>query len=131
MFKFDYWQFSGEVKDTPVQNVTDNNVNQTTQPSPSVPAEKTKSLSKVKKVIVKRNNSKKVTVSWKKVTGAEKYEIRYTADKKFKKGVKKVVVKKTKATIKIPKSKKTCYLKIRATAKGSKPGKYSEVKKFK
>ena len=59
MFKFDCWQFSGEVKqDAPVQNVTDNNTNQTAQPSPSVPAEKEKTLSKVKKVSVKRKNAK-------------------------------------------------------------------------
>ncbi len=49
-------------------------------------------LSKVKKLTVRRKKSGKVVLKWKKVRGAEKYEVIYSAGKKMKKGVKKLVV---------------------------------------
>ncbi len=43
----------------------------------------------------------------------------YSADKKFKKGVQKVSVKKTSVTIKKLRGKKTYYFKVRACAKNA------------
>lgn len=134
MFKFDYWMFAKEVKYTPESPKTEQNpsVNNSVQvPSNDVQKQETKSLSRVKKVTLRKKSAKKVMVSWKKVTGADKYEIRYTTDKKFKKGIKKIVVKKNKATVKLSKTRKSYYFKVRAIAKGMEPGKYSAVKKLK
>lgn len=53
------------------------------------PAKQTLKSSKVKK-------GRKLTISWKKDTRATGYQIQYSTDKKFKKGVKKVTVNKNK-----------------------------------
>lgn len=150
MFEFDYWKFDKEPeKVTPPvvnnsnnngqsgnnalnvqQNVTNQNV--TNQPDTGeVSDDQAVKLAKVKNLKVKKKGSKKAVISWNKVKGAEKYEIRYSTDKKLKKGVNKLIVKKNKATVKLLKSKKAYYFKVRATASGSKPGKYSAVKKLK
>lgn len=59
------------------------------------------------------------TVSWKAVKGASAYEIYYTTDAKFKKGIKKTKTKKTKATIKKLKGYKKYYVRVK-TCKGKK-----------
>lgn len=60
---------------------------------------------------------KSATVSWKKVSGVNGYEVQYSTSKKFtKKSTKKTTIKKnktTKTTIKKLKSKKTYYVRIR------------------
>lgn len=79
---------------------------------------------------------KKVTVTYKKVSGATSYKVTYSTSKKFKK-VKTVTVKSGKAvkkTISKLKSKKTYYVKVCAVKKvkgKSYTGKWSAVKKVK
>lgn len=79
---------------------------------------------------------KKVTVTYKKVSGATSYRVTYSTSKKFKKA-KTVTVKSGKAvkkTISKLKSKKTYYVKVRAVKKvkgKSYIGKWSAVKKVK
>jgi hypothetical protein len=69
----------------------------------------------------KATNTKglKITVSWKKNTAAKGYELRYSTDKKFKKGVKTAKIKKN-TTVKYttPKLKKgkTYYVQMRTCA---------------
>ncbi len=62
---------------------------------------------------VKSKAKKKVSVSWKKVKGADGYTVQYSA-KADMKGAKKANVKKTSATLKKLKSKKNCYVRVRA-----------------
>lgn len=79
---------------------------------------------------------KKVTVTYKKVSGATSYKVTYSTSKKFKKA-KTVTVKSGKAvkkTISKLKSKKTYYVKVCAVKKvkgKSYTGKWSAVKKVK
>ena len=79
---------------------------------------------------------KKVTVTYKKVSGATSYKVTYSTSKKFKKA-KTVTVKSGKAvkkTISKLKSKKTYYIKVCAVKKvkgKSYTGKWSAVKKVK
>ncbi len=72
---------------------------------------KTTSISKLKA------GAKNVKVTWKKQTvGTKGYEIQYSTDKKFKKNVKSVIIKKTKTTsknIKKLKPNKKYYFRIR------------------
>ena len=67
---------------------------------------KVKAPSKVKLTSAKNGKGKKLTVKWKKVTGAKGYQLQYALNKKFKKK-KSVQTKKTKYTIKKLKKKKT------------------------
>ena len=71
------------------------------------------------KTVAKTKDKKKLSVKWGKVacTG---YEIQYTADKKFKKGVKTVTVNSYKTTSKkigIPSNNKVYYARVRAFRK--------------
>ena len=133
MFKFDYWAFEEEKKAEPVPvqpsqpsnppvSVSSSAPVVTETPAPAKPA-------KVKKLVVKKKGNKAL-VSWKKVKGAEKYQVAYSTDKKLKKGVKKITVKAAKCTVKKLKSKKTYYFKVRAYA-GEEYGSYSAKKKIK
>lgn len=72
-----------------------------------------KKLGKVKSLKVKKTTSSSVTLSWKKVTGAESYKIYYSTDGKKWKSVK---VKKNTATIKKLKSGTQYRFKVRAFA---------------
>lgn len=71
----------------------------------------------------------------KKVSGAKGYQIAYTTDKKFKKGVKYVTTGKTTKSVTKLKSKKAYYVKVRAykmDSRGKKVyGSYSTVKTIK
>ena len=90
-----------------------------------------KILSQLKKV--KKSKTCKVTLSWKKVTGAKGYQLQYALNKKFKKK-KSIQTKKTKYTIKKLKKKKTYYIRVRAYKMNGKKkvyGKWSKVKKVK
>ncbi|SET04421.1 5'-nucleotidase C-terminal domain-containing protein [[Clostridium] polysaccharolyticum] len=73
-----------------------------------------KKPAKVTKVKAKSKKAKTATISYQGVKYAKNYEIRYTADKKFKKGVKCVKTEKTSYTIKKLKSKTKYYVKVRA-----------------
>ena len=94
---------------------------------------KVKAPSKVKLTSAKNGKGKKLTVKWKKVTGAKGYQLQYALNKKFKKK-KSVQTKKTKYTIKKLKKKKTYYIRVRAYKMNGKKkvyGKWSTVKKVK
>lgn len=89
-------------------------------------AQKTESIpmlvlpgTKLSKVTVKKLTA---TVTWKKNTKGNGYQIQYSTDKKFKKGVKTVNIKKNKtvkATIKKLKKGKTYYFRIRTMKDGA------------
>lgn len=71
---------------------------------------------KVKKPTVKNSKKNTIKVTFKKVKGAQGYEIRY-ATKSNMKGAKKVTTKKTSSTIKnkkLIKKGRTCYVQVRA-----------------
>jgi len=94
---------------------------------------KVKAPSKVKLTSAKNGKGKKLTVKWKKVTGAKGYQLQYAMNKKFKKK-KSVQTKKTKYTIKKLKKKKTYYIRVRAYKMNGRKkvyGKWSTVKKVK
>ena len=82
-------------------------------------------------------NSKKgqIALKYKKVSGAEGYEISYSTDKKFKKSVTKKTTKKTSFALTKLKKGKTYYVRVRAyktDSTGKKVyGKYTSVKKVK
>ena len=92
------------------------------------------SIKKAKIKAVTRIKRKKATVVWKKVFGANGYEVKYATKKNFKKA-KTVTVKATKGKVVIKKlkAKKKYYVKVRAYKmhRGQKYyGAYSKVKKF-
>ncbi len=94
---------------------------------------KVKAPSKVKLTSAKNGKGKKLTVKWKKVTGAKGYQLQYALNKKFKKK-KSVQTKKTKYTIKKLKKKKTYYIRVRVYKMNGRKkvyGKWSTVKKVK
>ncbi len=77
---------------------------------------------------------KKLNVSWKKVNGATGYEVVSATNNKFTKNKETVKVKKNGVTLKKLKSKKKCFVKVRAykLANGNKYfGKWSKVVKKK
>lgn len=107
------------VKQTTIQN-TDNK-NNTTNTTKKV---------KLKKPVIKKVSSPKkktLKVTFKKVSGAKKYVVQISMNKKFKKNVKKKTVKKTTATFKKLKSKKRYYVRVRAYNKKVKSA-YSKVR---
>ncbi len=81
-------------------------------------AEKAMKQAKIKKLTVKSKTKKKITVSWKKVSGAKGYQIQVSKKKNFKKIIFKKFASKKKITIKSSriKSKKTYYVRVRAYA---------------
>lgn len=92
------------------------------------------SIKKAKIKAITRIKRKKATVVWKKVSGANGYEVKYATKKNFKKA-KTVTVKATKGKVVIKKlkAKKKYYVKVRAYKmhRGQKYyGAYSKVKKF-
>ena len=84
-----------------------------------------KKLSKVKSLKVKKTTSDSVTLSWKKVTGAESYKVYYSTDGKKWKSVK---VTKNSTTVKKLKDAKNYQFKVRAFA-GKYYGEASKVVK--
>lgn len=101
---------------------------------------KAKKVTAPKKVTVSKVSNvkgKKLKVKWKKVSGANGYQIVIATNKKFTSGKKTVTVKNGKTTSKTIsklKKKKTYYVKVRAykNANGQKVwGAYSSVKKVK
>ncbi|MDE5781510.1 MAG: InlB B-repeat-containing protein, partial [Lachnospiraceae bacterium] len=91
---------------------------------------------KVAKVSIKsiKAAKKKMTVTFKKVSGAKGYEIVYATNSKFK-SAKKITTKSVKTTVTKLNSKSTIYVKVRAykiDSTGKKVyGSYSSVKKVK
>ena len=85
---------------------------------------------------VKRNNAKKATIKWKKISGVAGYQVTYAAKSNFKGAkTKNVSNSKTSYTITGLKKGKVYYVKVRAYKKDSNgkkiPGAYSAVKKIK
>lgn len=133
MFKFDCWSFEKEPK-PPVTSPQPTPVTSQPPAATSCPSEKPDAVfpakpAKVKKLKVKVKGNK-AEVSWKKVNNADKYQLVYSTDKKFKKGAKKCTVKKNKYTIKKLKGRKTYYFRVRAHSKGG-YGSYSAKVKIK
>ena len=86
--------------------------------------DKVKKPAKVKKPTVKNSAKKAITVSFKRVKGADGYQISYSTSKKFAKGtVKKVTSTQVSTTIKKLKKGKTYYVKVCAYKKDSAGGK--------
>lgn len=74
----------------------------------------------------------KVSVSWKRDKKATGYQLQYSTNKKFKKGVKTIKIKKNKTTstvIKNLKTKKTYYIRVRSYRKKGKKTKYGRWSK--
>ena len=69
---------------------------------------------KVSGVKAKSKKAKTAVVTFKSVKNAVRYEVSYSTDKTFKKGVKKVSTKKTSVNISKLKSKKKYYVRVRA-----------------
>lgn len=91
---------------------------------------------KVKKFKVKKQKSRKLKLTWKKMKKVSGYQVFYTTNKNFTKGVKKVQVKANAKGITIHKlkKKKTYYIKVRAYNKVGKRVKYgvwTKIKKVK
>lgn len=86
-----------------------NNNNSAVAPAPTTKV----SVSKVKGKPKLKLKKGKVKLTFKKVKGADGYEICYATNKKFKKS-KKMTVKSPKATLKKPKKGKKYFIKVRA-----------------
>ena len=109
--------------------------NQNNKPTPSPTVAPVKKPGQVKGLKLKAGK-KKVTVTYKKVSGATSYKVTYSTSKKFKKAKTATVKsgKTVKKTISKLKSKKTYYVKVCAVKKvkgKSYTGKWSAVKKVK
>lgn len=109
-----------------------NNSGSNSNVSTPAPAQKI-SVAKVKGKPKLKLKKGKIKVTFKKVTGAKGYEIRYATNKKFKKS-KKVTVKSPKATLKKLKKGKKYFVKVRAyklnSASQKVYGAYSKVVKI-
>ena len=103
----------------------------TAKPTTAKPTTKKASLKKTKitKKITKKLSSKKVILTFKKVSGAKKYTVQVSTSKKFKKVLYKKTVKKTKVTLSSKKFKGKKKLYVRVKAVGAK--KWSKVVKIK
>lgn len=66
-------------------------------------------------ITAKKNGKNKVRTTWQPVSGVSGYQLKFSADKKFKKILKTVITKKnaTNTTISVRNHKKTLYIKIR------------------
>lgn len=117
--------YSCEIE-TPKAN-TDTNINKIgTNTDTNIKAKKPK---KVKKLSVKNNKKRTVTIKFGKAKYAKKYEIKYATNKKFKKAKTKKT-KKTKYSLKKLKKKKTYWIKVRGV-NGKVKGSWSKIKKIK
>ncbi len=85
---------------------------------------------KVSSLKAKNNKKKTVTLSWKKVRGAKKYQIQYSRNKKFKKAKTKTVKKVNCKVTRLAKGK-TFYFRVRAISAGGKKGTWSRTVKVK
>ena len=66
-------------------------------------------------IIARKNGNNKVRTTWQPVSGANGYQLKFSTDKKFKKVLKTVMVKKnvSNATTYVKNQKKTLYIKVR------------------
>ncbi len=110
---------------TPATTANNNSVTTPNNNTPATPAQSAKKLGKVKKVKAKNNKKGRVTVTWKKVAHAKKYQVKV--------GKKSYTSKKTKYVVKKGLKKgKTYKIKVRAkAANGYKAGAWSKAVKVK
>lgn len=66
-------------------------------------------------IIARKNGNNKVRTTWQPVSGAKGYQLKFSTDKKFKKVLRTVMVKKnvSNATTYVKNKKKTLYIKVR------------------
>lgn len=66
-------------------------------------------------IIARKNGNNKVRTTWQPVSGANGYQLKFSTDKKFKKVLKTLMVKKnvSNATTYVKNKKKTLYIKVR------------------
>lgn len=66
-------------------------------------------------IIARKNGNNKVRTTWQPVSGANGYQLKFSTDKKFKKVLRTVMVKKnvSNATTYVKNKKKTLYIKVR------------------
>lgn len=66
-------------------------------------------------IIARKNGNNKVRTTWQPVSGSNGYQLKFSTDKKFKKVLKTVMVKKnvSNATTYVKNKKKTLYIKVR------------------
>lgn len=66
-------------------------------------------------IIARKNGNNKVRTTWQPVSGANGYQLKFSTDKKFKKVLKTVMIKKnvSNATTYVKNKKKTLYIKVR------------------
>ena len=77
-----------------------------------------------------KGSKKAIALTWAKVKGVKGYQIQLATDKKFKKNLKKVTIKKqktTKTTVKKLKGKQTYYVRIRTYKTKKIKGKSTKV----
>ncbi len=119
-----------EVPTTAEQPTTKQPVKPTVKPTNAVPAK----VTRVQLKQAKNNKKKAVSLKWKKVKNAKKYQIQYSLNKKFKSGKKfKTKTKYTSKltfTIKKLTKKKTYFFRVRAV-NGKQIGQWSKTKKVK
>lgn len=112
------------------QNVTPGNTN-----GNNMTYNNSVTVGKVNGLSVKNKKSKKISVSWKKQKGINKYQVQYALNKKFTKKKKTKTVTGSKSSVTIAKLKKgkTYYVRVRACKKSSSGmvyGKWSIAKKI-
>ena len=125
--------YVGKKVEIEVKNTQETTTKPTTTTKPSTTCKKTTTtakpttskntgkLAKTKLITTsKKNNSKKISISFKKVKGAKKYTVQISATKNFKKVLVKKTVKKTKVSITSSKVKKKKVLYVRVKAVGAK-----------
>ena len=128
---------------TPVQT-TQATAKSTTKPAKKITVKQTtKATTKAKETVNKKQKKAKfkkvtpakasLTITWAKVKGVKGYGIQLATDKKFKKNLKKVTIKKqktTKKTVKKLKGKQTYYVRIRTYTTKKIKGKPTKVYSF-
>ena len=75
-------------------------------------------VKRINNLRIKSISGNQIKIKWEKISSVSGYQVIYATRKSFKKGVKKITIKKNKSTIKIRNLKfKTYYLKVRAYKK--------------
>ena len=124
------WDTVEETKETATETKQENKQEDVKKSNENEPAISV-TVTIIKKYKVKAKSGKKVTVTWKKQSSAQKYEIQLSRDKKFAKAksVKKYYTDKHSITIK-SKTKGNHYIRLRAIDKNGRVSGWSKVYKL-
>lgn len=115
---------------TTQQATTKVNVTQTVKQNVSKAEKRIKKPGKVKIKSAKNIRKRLVKLTWKRISGAKRYQIQYAMNRKFKKKVKSIYTKKLTFKVGKLKYRKKYYFRVRAiNTKGK--GKWSNVKMVK